>query len=223
MTSNSHSRVLIVDDHPIIRDTLVTTLVSLGVFDETVTCGSLKELIAGLEQNNNYSLIILDLSLTDVSGPDGMIYVRENFPDIPIIVFSANDSEEIVAQCFEKGVQGFVTKDSSMQILVSAIQIVLAGGCYIPPEAARIMGFDSELVTTTPATPRESAVQFTPKQQLVFEQLMQGSPNKLIARRLDMAEGTVKTHLHAIYQMLGVSNRAQAILKSQQLNLVSSA
>lgn len=215
------SRALIVDDHPIVRDTLVTTLVSLGVFDEISTSGSLQDLISRLETDRNYAIIILDLSLTDVSGPDGMIYVRENFADIPILVFSANDSNEIVAQCFDKGVQGFVTKNSSMQILVSAIQIVLAGGCYIPPEAARLMGFEANNVVTETAGTIDQRVQFTPKQQEVFNQLMQGAPNKIIARRLDIAEGTVKTHLHAIYQILGVSNRAQAILKSQQLRLIN--
>lgn len=216
------SRALIVDDHPIVRDTLVTTLVSLGVFDEISTSGSLQDLISRLESDRNYAIIILDLSLTDVSGPDGMIYVRENFSEIPILVFSANDSNEIVSQCFEKGVQGFVTKNASMQILVNAIQIVLAGGCYIPPEAARFMGFEPENNIEENAAPPPATVQFTPKQQEVFEQLMQGAPNKIIARRLEMAEGTVKTHLHAIYQLLGVSNRAQAILKSQQLRLINS-
>lgn len=215
------SRALIVDDHPIVRDTLVTTLVSLGVFDEISTSGSLKDLITRLESDSSYAIIILDLSLTDVSGPDGMIYVREHFADIPILIFSANDSSEIVSQCFDKGVQGFVTKNSSMQILVSAIQIVLAGGCYIPPEAARFMGFEPDHAIAENAAPVAPTVQFTPKQQEVFDQLMQGAPNKIIARRLEMAEGTVKTHLHAIYQLLGVSNRAQAILKSQQLKLIN--
>lgn len=213
------SRALIVDDHPIVRDTLVTTLVSLGVFDEISTSASLQDLIAKLENDHHFSLIILDLSLTDVSGPDGMIYVREHFANIPILIFSADDSNEIVAQCFEKGVQGFVTKNSSMQILVRAIQIVLAGGCYIPPEAARLMGFEPDRITQQATEALDSGIQFTPKQQQVFEQLMEGAPNKVIARRLEMAEGTVKTHLHAIYQLLGVSNRAQAILKSQQLRL----
>jgi DNA-binding NarL/FixJ family response regulator len=215
----SAARALIVDDHPIVRDALISSLITLSVFEEVSTCSSFHESLDELERDANYQLLILDLSLTDIAGADGMIYIREHYPDVPIIVFSASDSADVIAQCFEHGVHGFVSKNSSMQVLVHAIQIVLAGSVYIPAAAASLMGFEPSASKSSDSFLIAKEVKFTPKQQLVFEQLMQGVPNKIISRRLDLAEGTVKAHLHSIYQTLGVSNRVQAILKAQRLNL----
>lgn len=215
------TRALIVDDHPIVRDALMTSLLALAVFDEIDVVGSFRGLIEKLETKVSYQLLILDLSLTDTSGPWSVEFVREHYEDIRILVFSASDSADVITQCFEKGVHGFVSKHSSMQIFVNAIRLVLAGGMYIPPAAARAMGFESGEDTDVAATPVADKPLFTPKQQEVFEQLLLGLPNKVIATRLQMAEGTVKTHLHGIYQILRVSSRAQAILKARQLQIIS--
>jgi len=213
-------RVIVVDDHPIVRDALVASLVSLGVFDKVETAGSFAELLKRLDGGADYDLLILDLRLTDVSGSEGMVYVRENYPDIPIVIFSGNESTEIIAECFENGVHGYVPKDSPMQIIVNAIRIVLAGGSYIPPTAARLKGLEPTETQVQDLLPQAEQVHFTPKQRQVFDQLMLGMPNKIIASRLDMAEGSVKTHLPSIYQLLRVKNRAQAILKSRQLQII---
>jgi DNA-binding NarL/FixJ family response regulator len=211
------TRALIVDDHPIIRGALVTSLLSLRVFDEIDTAICFQDLIDRLEKDRAYQLLILDSS-----GSGGVVSVREQFPEIPILVFSASDSTDVIAECFEYGVHGFVSKTSSMQVFVNAIRMVLSGSIYIPPSAASLMGFEPVAVSDLglDTAPDEERVHFTPKQREVFEQLMLGVPNKIIARRLDMAEGTVKTHLHGIYQLLRVSSRAQAILKSRQIQIV---
>ncbi len=103
-----------------------------------------------------------------------------------------------------------------MQTIVSAIRVVLAGGLYIPPSTARAMGFEVSDGAESVLHVHDDTPQFTPKQQEVFDMLLQGLPNKVIARRLGMAEGTVKTHLHGIYQIMRVNSRAQAILKSRR-------
>jgi DNA-binding NarL/FixJ family response regulator len=215
---------LIVDDHPIMRDALFTALLSLGVFESLDTASDFQELLDKLEKDASYQLLILDLSLTDISGSKGVVHIREHYPEIPILIFSGNDSTDIVAECFELGVHGFVSKNSSMEVFVHAIRLVLAGGIYIPPVAANLMGFEQlEVAEYAPQAGElagEERVHFTPKQKEVFDQLMLGVPNKIIARRLDIAEGTVKAHLHSIYQLLGVSSRAQAILKSRQLQII---
>ena len=212
------NRAIIVDDHPIVRNALVTALLSLSVFDEIESANCFQELTDKLEKDSAYQLLILDLSLTDISGPAGMLYLREYYPEIPIMVFSASDSDDTIIQCFEHGVQGFVSKNSSMQVFINAIRIVLAGGVYIPSSAAHRMGFEP---AESESAPENAGPHFTPKQQEVFKQLLLGVPNRIIAARLGIAEGTVKTHSHNIYQLLGVNNRAQAILKSQQLKLTS--
>jgi DNA-binding NarL/FixJ family response regulator len=166
--------------------------------------------------------MILDLSLTDISGPDGMIYICENYPEIPVLIFSANDGIEIISQCFERGVCCFVSKNTSMQLFVSAIRTILAGGTYIPSSAISLMGFEPRGNNEIVPDSMLETVQFTPKQHQVYLQLMQRVPNKIIAKRLDIAEGTVKAHLHSIYLLLRVNNRAQAILKSRELQIVDS-
>ena len=209
------NRALIVDDHPIVRNALVTSLISLSIFDDLETAGSFQELIEKLERDSDYRLLILDLSLTDISGADGMIYIREHYEDIPIVVFSGHSSAEIIAECFEKGVQGFVSKNSSMQVFTNAIRIVLDGSSYIPPEAISLIGLEPTESGKPGSASDEEPIQFTTKQRAVFDQLIMGVPNKIIAKRLDMAEGTVKAHLHSIYQILRVTNRAQAILRAE--------
>jgi DNA-binding NarL/FixJ family response regulator len=213
-------RALVVDDHPIMRSTLVTSLLSLRVLDEIDTAASFEELLDRLGRDAAYQLLILDLSLADISGSQGVVYVREHYPDIPVLVFSGSDSTDIIAECFELGVHGFVSKTAPMQVFVNAIRIVLSGSMYIPPSAAQLMGFETPERYDDQAGLLQEYVRFTPKQQLVFEQLLLGVPNKVIARRLNMAEGTVKTHLHGIYQLLRVNSRAQAILRSREVGLV---
>ena len=213
------NRALIVDDHPIVRNALVTSLVSLEIFDDLETAGSFQELIEKLEADSDYRLLILDLSLTDISGADGLIYIRENYSDIPVVVFSGHSSANIIAECFDKGVHGFVSKNSSMQVFTNAIRIVLSGSSYIPPEAVSLMGLEPATSNGSASGMTDRTIEFSPKQREVFDQLVMGMPNKVIATQLNMAEGTVKAHLHSIYQILQVTNRAQAILRARELQI----
>jgi DNA-binding NarL/FixJ family response regulator len=213
-------RAIIVDDHPIVRNALVTSLLTLNVFEEVETANCFQELNEKLARDSDFQLLILDLSLSDSSGSGGIALIRERYPNIPILVFSASDDVDTIILCFEHGVHGFVSKNSPMQIFVNAIRVVLEGGIYIPPSAAQRLEFGLSEPTDIESHPPNERPQFTPKQQEVFEQLLQGVPNRIIAKRLGMAEGTVKTHLHKIYQLLHVNSRAKAILKSQQLQLM---
>jgi DNA-binding NarL/FixJ family response regulator len=213
------NRALIVDDHPIVRNALVTSLVSLEMFDDLDTAGSFQELIEKLEADSDYRLMILDLSLTDISGADGLVYIRENYPDIPVVVFSGHSSPDVIANCFDKGVHGFVSKNSSMQVFTNAIRIVLSGSSYIPPEAVSLLGPEPAMSRGFESGLAEKPIEFSPKQRQVFDQLIMGMPNKVIATQLNMAEGTVKSHLHSIYQILQVTNRAQAILRARELRI----
>lgn len=215
------SRVLIIDDHPIVRDALATALTFFSVFDEVQTANCFRSLVEKLELDARFQLLILDLSLADTYGSRSVEFIREKYSEIPILIFSAFDSADIVTQCFEYGVHGFVSKSAPMQTIVSAVRVVMAGSLYIPPSVARSMGFEPSGTMESMSQFEEERARFTPKQQEVFEQLLQGLPNKVIARRLGIAEGTVKTHLHGIYQIMRVNSRAQAILKSRQLQLIT--
>jgi len=213
-------RALVVEDHPIVRDVIVSSLSSLGIFHNVVTASSLQETLGVLAEDDGFALIILDLHLSDTVGTEGMSTLRESYPDIPIVIFSGEDSTDTISKAFEYGVRGYIPKSSSMAIVISAIKVVLAGSSYIPPHAIRMFGFEPAQATEVISEKAKNAASLSPKQSAVFAELLNGVPNKVIALRLNMAEGTVKTHLHTIYQVLKVRSRAQAILKARDLNLL---
>ncbi|MFT4719199.1 MAG: DNA-binding NarL/FixJ family response regulator [Candidatus Azotimanducaceae bacterium] len=213
-------RALVVEDHPIVRDVIVSSLSSFGIFQNVVTASSLQETLGVLAEDDGFALIILDLHLSDTVGTEGMSTLRESYPDIPIVIFSGEDSTDTISKAFEYGVRGYIPKSSSMAIVISAIKVVLAGSSYIPPHAIRMFGFEPLQATEVISEGPKNAVSLSPKQSAVFAELLNGVPNKVIALRLNMAEGTVKTHLHTIYQVLKVRSRAQAILKARDLNLL---
>ena len=214
------SRALIVDDHPIVTDALGAALVSLRVVDQVDKEVSVAAARARLDGTDVYDVVMLDLHLSDADGLQGMQQLREHYPDLPVIIFSGDDSSATVAAAFEQGVQGYIPKSSPMPVVINAIRIVLSGGNYIPPQAARMMGFEAK---STPArTPAETAglPSLSPRQRQVLHCLLQGLPNKVIGTRLDMADGTVKSHLNSIYRLFAVNSRAQLILKARDIGLI---
>jgi DNA-binding NarL/FixJ family response regulator len=213
------SRALVVDDHPIVTESLAAALISLRVFEGIDKESSLAAASARLQQASNYDLVMLDLHLTDAHGVEAMLSLRESFPGVPIIIFSADESSATITAAFEHGVQGYIPKSAPMPIIVNAIRIVLSGGTYIPPQAVRMLGFEPR--TTPDISAAEAAVlpSLSPRQREVMHYLLQGLPNKLIGRRLAMADGTVKSHLNSIYRMFAVNSRAQLILKARELGL----
>jgi DNA-binding NarL/FixJ family response regulator len=213
-------RALVVEDHPIVRDVIVASLSSLGIFGNVVTASTLQESLGVLADDDGFALIMLDLYLPDTVGTEGMATLRESYPDIPVVIFSGEESTDTISKAFECGVRGYIPKSSSMAIVVSAIKVVLAGSSYIPPHAMSMLGFEPAQTTEVISEKPKNVVSLSPKQCAVFAELLNGVPNKVIALRLNMAEGTVKTHLHTIYQVLNVRSRAQAILKARDLDLL---
>lgn len=214
------SRALIVDDHPIITDALATALLSLRVVEQVDKEASISAATERLRNADAYDLVMLDLHLSDSEGLSAMLMLREQFPEVPVVIFSGDESSETVAAAFEHGVQGYIPKSSPMPLVVNAIRIVLSGGNYIPPQAARMLGFESKPVATAAAAATAALPSLSPRQRQVLHYLLQGLPNKVIGSRLDMADGTVKSHLNAIYRLFAVNSRAQLILKARNLGLL---
>ena len=214
------SRALIVDDHPIITDALSAALLSLHIFDGVDKESSLAAASLRLKDAGSYDLVMLDLHLTDANGIEAMESLREGFPGVPVIIFSADDSSATITAAFEHGVQGYIPKSAPMTVVVNAIRIVLSGGNYIPPQAIRMLGFEAR---TMPANVGSEAIllpSLSPRQREVMHYVLQGLPNKVIGKRLSMADGTVKTHLNTIYRVFAVNSRAQLILKARETGLI---
>ncbi len=222
MTDNlpTGRRVLIVDDHPIITDALSTALLVMRVFDAVDKENSLASAAKRLQGARPYDLVMLDLHLGDARGLEGMQQVRERCPDMPVVIFSGDDSSATVAEAFEHGVQGYISKNSPMSVVINAIRIVLGGGIYIPPQAVRMLGFDPQAATGVAAAKPPRLPELSPRQREVLACVLQGLTNKHIGQRLDMAAGTVKAHLNTVYRMFEVTSRAQLILRARDLGLL---
>lgn len=215
------SRALVVDDHPIVHDALRTALLSLNVFDGVDTESSLAAASGRLHEAGGYDLLMLDLHLKDTHGLEALTAVREAFPGLPVIIFSADDSSATIVSAYEYGVQGYVAKNEPMSVLRQAIQIVLAGGIYMPPQVARMLGFEPRPLPGSAHISGASALpSLSPRQREVMHYLLKGMPNKVIARRLNMADGTVKSHLNTVYRLFCVNSRAQLILKAMQMGFI---
>jgi DNA-binding NarL/FixJ family response regulator len=215
------SRALVVDDHPILHEAVRSSLLSLNVFDGVDTESSMAAASARLHEVPGYDLLILDLHLTDTHGLESLTAVREAFPGLPVIIFSADDSSATIVSAYEYGVQGYVAKNEQMSTLRQAIQIVLAGGIYMPPQVARMLGFEPRpLPVSAHASAGPALPSLSPRQREVMHYLLKGMPNKVIARRLNMADGTVKSHLNTVYRLFGVNSRAQLILKAMQMGFI---
>ena len=211
-------RALVVDDHPIVADAMATAINAMRVFERVDSAGSLAEARRLLEADPACNLAVFDLHLGDAEGREVLIGLRESFPDVPVLIFSGDDSLESITMAFECGARGYAPKSSPISVVSNAIRLVLSGSSYIPPQAVQMLGF-------TPPEQRgvteiKPSLQLTGRQQQVFRLLLQGMPNKVIGSRLSMAEGTVKAHLNTVFRMLGVRTRVEAILRARQLGLL---
>lgn len=202
--------VLLVDDHPLFREGLSNLIMGLDPQATVEQVGSLNTALA--LQDQIYQLILLDLNLPNVAGLDGLTQMKTTFPDTPIVVISGDDDPQTIARAIQGGASGFIPKSTNVAVTRQAIQLVMAHGVYLPPQALN-----------TPNTGRSAGhpltSQLSGRQLAVLRGLLQGKPNKVIARDIGIAEGTVKAHLWTVYQLLGVSNRAQAMYRAHELQL----
>ena len=203
-------KVLLIDDHPLILAALRHVIEALGQEVTVIAVDHADAARTALKSQNDLDLVLLDLHLGEVSGFDLLDEFRANYPALPIVVISASEQAADVMRAIDHGAMGFVPKRSGTDLLTEALQLVLAGGIYVPP-----LGFLPQQATPEPAKPVLPGL--TPRQNAVLALLLQGKPNKIIARELDIAVDTVKDHVAAVLKLLGVSTRTQAVLAVGQL------
>lgn len=225
-------RVLLVDDHPLILSALRSVIEGLGDDVEVVGVGSAAEARQTLKEDAGFDLALLDLQLGDANGFDLLADMRQAYPALPVVVISASDRSSDVIRAIDMGAMGFVPKRASNDQLYEALRTVMSGGVYVPPMT---MGFDVPPPEPAPVQPALQAVSahaarsdyqtppslatlgLTPRQTDVLALLLQGKPNKLIARELNLSVETVKDHVAAVLRALGVSSRTQAVLAVSQM------
>lgn len=212
-------RALLVDDHGVVVEALTAALRAMRVFNQIDSASSFAQAQALLAANPKCDLAILDLDLSDTQGSATLSAFREAFPDVPVVVFSAESSLQTITQAFECGARGYVPKRSSMSTVTAAIRVVLDGNAYVPPEAISIITATPSAIGQPIGNARPQQLPLTGRQLQVFRLLLEGKSNKVIAARLDMAEGTAKAHLNTVFRVLGVRTRVEAILRAREMGL----
>ena len=202
--------VLLVDDHPLFREGLKALLMGLDPSVQTEVAASVAQALAHA-QGPGVDLVLLDMNLPDVTHVEALRRVKAVFDEVPVVVVSADEDPALILATVDAGAAGYIPKSTDPEVTIQALRLVLAHGIYLPASALRH--------APAPAFAASQPAPLSQRQQDVLTRLLQGKPNKIIARELDIAEGTVKAHLWAIYQTLGVSSRAQAMYRVHELGL----
>ena len=207
-------KILVVDDHALIRDAMRGVLKDLKSDAIVLEAANSAQAMALVREHGDLALILLDLQLPDRDGIEALKDLREHFPAVSVVMLSAFNDRDNVVRALDNGALGFIPKTDSREVLLGALRLVLAGGIYIPPEvlAASATGIASPDKATATKRPSPAELGLTERQVDVLALMMEGKSNKLICRALDLAEPTVKNHVSAILKALGVVNRTEAVL-----------
>ncbi|HDR9833978.1 TPA: response regulator transcription factor [Burkholderia multivorans] len=208
-------KILIVDDHPVLRDGVEALLRRNDAALAVVQAASADDAMQMLDQHADIGAIVLDLKMRGTSGVDAIAALARARPALQIIVLSSSEDPRDVRAAFAHGALGYVPKSASPHTLLSAIVMVLNGERYVPP----LLLDDGAAYTIEP--PRQATgAPLTPRQIEVLRYLAEGVPNKVIADRLGLSEKTVKAHITAIFRTLHVLNRTQAAAAGRKAGLI---
>ena len=212
MTADAQTHLVIADDHPLFRDALrqaVASVVSSATISEA---GSFDDSTKLLEQDSDVDLILLDLTMPGISGFSGLIYLRAQYPAIPVVIVSASDDAGTIRRSLDFGASGFIPKRFGVETLRDAIQKVMDGDVWVPPDTDLSSANDPDMTRL-----RDRLVTLTPQQVRVLMMLSEGLLNKQIAYELGVSEATIKAHVSAILQKLGVESRTQAVIAAAKI------
>jgi DNA-binding NarL/FixJ family response regulator len=203
-------RVVIADDHPLVRRALAASLDQVLSSAEISEVGSLPETTGALERGDT-DLLLLDLQMPGMNGLASLAALRSAYPAVPILVVSANEDPLIMREVLEFGASGFLPKSTPVAEIGAAVAAILAGGIWLPEaaSAAYLDESESELA--------QGIAELTPQQRRVLMLLTDGKSNKQIAFELAVTEATVKAHLSQIFRKLGVRSRTQAVISARRL------
>jgi DNA-binding NarL/FixJ family response regulator len=212
--------ILLIDDHPLLRGGMRFLLRSFDpdlTMDEAGNVAQALELVAA----HRYDMVLLDLRMPGLNGMNALAALRAAVPGTPLVILSAEDDPAVVRAAIDGGAMGFIPKSSTPEVLIQALRLVLAQGVYLPPVV-----LDAAYSSSAPAPSSVAAApgdgslpSLTPRQMDVLRRVIRGKSNKVIARELQVSEGTVKAHLSAVFLALGAHNRTEAVYAAAKLGL----
>lgn len=218
--------ILLGDDHPLFREGIQRLLQNTYDGMSVAHCGSFDELVEAVDGDCPADLIMTDLQMPGWPGFQGITQLTRMRPGTPVVVVSASQDTADMRAAIEHGASGFIPKASSVAVMIGALDLVLAGGIYIPAQAMtagnrtaanRPAAVEERMQARSAATARSGFDGLTHRQIDVLNCLREGKSNKQIAYELGLSEGTVKIHVTAIFKQLGVKNRTQAVISAARL------
>ena len=207
-------RILLADDHPLFREGVKPVLRKLHPQLDVVEAVDYPSAFAAMHRCGEVDLALLDLYMPGMAALDGVRRFRAAFPAIPVAVLSASEQTEDIQALLASGALGYITKASPSDTILAALRQILDGNIYVPPGL-----IDQAGETPPPARHAGHQSALTTRQIEVLRQLVKGMSNRQIGAALDVTEGTVKIHLAAIFRILKVNNRTEAVLIAQKMGL----
>jgi DNA-binding NarL/FixJ family response regulator len=203
-------KLLVVDDHSVVREGLAALLRGFGADTVVITACDGPEALEIAARESDFDVVMLDLALPGMDGMKVMEELGARRPGLPVMVLSASEDPALVRRAMGLGALGYVPKSANAETLIAAIRLVTSGELYVPPF---MLSDGGEAVQT-------GAPRLTPRQKQVLKGLGEGLPNKTIARDLGMSEKTVKAHITVVFRLLGATNRLQAVNLARRLRLI---
>lgn len=207
-------KILVIDDHALVREGLRQVLRGLDEHVEVLQAGTCEMGFAQAESHPDLDLILLDYHLPDMTGLAALDVFARDYPELPIVVLSGSANLQIMRQVLASGAAGFVTKSGVSDELLKAVRLVMDGGEYLPPE----LDIAAAAVTSSMGEARST---LTNKQEQVLQELLDGRSNREIGEALAVSEETIKSHVAAILRHFEVQNRTQAVVAAARSGYVS--
>ena len=212
-------RILIADDHGLFRQGLRTFLQDSVAGAEVVEAEGLDSALEALGRDQPFDLVVTDLRMPGMDGPQSLSAFREAFPAVKLVVMSGLEDRATVLASLGAGAHGYVPKSARPEIIADAIATVMAGRIWVPSALATwTPQAGPSAAVSTAATGSADGPHLTPRQRDVLKVLLRGASTKEIARELELGEGTVKVHLAGLYRALGARNRTEATAIGARLN-----
>ena len=215
-------KILLVDDHALFRDGMRYVLQQLPEAVEILEAGNFPDGLKLATQHPELDLALLDLNMPGSDGPLSIRFFHQRYPHIPVVVVSGDEGRGYMEKAMSYGAMGFVCKSSGAAVMLGALNLVLSGGVYIPAEMLRQQSAITDQVPETAdrRSLRTNEYGLTGRQMEVLRHISAGLSNKEIAEAVHLAEGTVKIHVAAVYQVLRVNNRMEAVRMAEKLGLL---
>lgn len=212
--------ILLIDDHALFREALLYILDQLGSNTVVHEAANSEEAARLIEYTQDLDLILLDIDLPGTDGLSAMPGLRKLAPDVALIVLSGSEAIQNVKSALDMGAVGYIPKSCNSHEMLAAMRLVLQGGIFIPPRL--LSKLKSSTISSSEANQSvEQQAALTKRQVEVLDCIAKGMPNKLIARELDISEGTVKLHVFAIMRILNVRNRTEVVIEATRRELIS--